>query len=142
MENAESRYNAMRNKRGTIDLSEESKLVLTQSVQIQTRLQELRQKRRELIARFTPNHPIIAITDGQIASLSSQLNGVTGKIEKLPEVEQDVLRLMRDVKVSTDLYQSLLNDVQQLRLVRASKIGTSRRWTWPTSRSIRCGRSA
>ncbi|AOZ08307.1 polysaccharide biosynthesis tyrosine autokinase [Cupriavidus malaysiensis] len=126
VENAESRYNAMRNKRGTIDLSEESKLVLTQSVQIQTRLQELRQKRQELIARFTPNHPIIAILDGQIASLSSQLNGVTGKIEKLPEVEQDVLRLMRDVKVSTDLYQSLLNDVQQLRLVRASKIGTSR----------------
>ena len=37
VEAAESRYNAMRNQRGTVDLSEESKLILAQSVQIQTR---------------------------------------------------------------------------------------------------------
>lgn len=126
MEAAESRYNAMRNQRGTIDLSEESKLILSQSVQIQTKLQELRQKRQELIARFTGNHPTIEILDNQIAGLTGQLNGVTGKIQKLPEVEQNVVRLMRDVKVNTELYQSLLNDVQQLRLVKASKVGTAR----------------
>ncbi len=126
LEAAEARYNAMRNERGTIDLSEESKLILAQSVQIQTRLQELRQKRQELIARFTGNHPSIEILDNQIASLSGQLGGVTGRIQRLPEVEQNVLRLMRDVKVSTELYQTLLNDVQQLRLVRASKVGTAR----------------
>lgn len=126
METAESRYNAMRNQRGTIDLSEESKLILSQSVQIQTKLQELRQKRQELIARFTTNHPSIEILDNQIAGLTGQLNGVTGKIQKLPDVEQNVLRLMRDLKVNTELYQSLLNDVQQLRLVKASKVGTAR----------------
>lgn len=126
METAESRYNAMRNQRGTIDLSEESKLILSQSVQIQTKLQELRQKRQELIARFTTNHPTIEILDNQIAGLTGQLNGVTGKIQKLPDVEQNVLRLMRDLKVNTELYQSLLNDVQQLRLVKASKVGTAR----------------
>ncbi|MGE8365892.1 polysaccharide biosynthesis tyrosine autokinase [Cupriavidus sp.] len=126
VEAAESRYNAMRNQRGTIDLSEESKLILGQSVQIQTRLQDLKQKRQELIARFTSNHPTIEIMDSQIASLNAQLNGVTGKIQKLPDVEQNVLRLMRDVKVSTELYQSLLNDTQQLRLVKASKVGTAR----------------
>jgi len=38
VEAAESRYNAMRNQRGTVDLGEESKLALSQSVQIQTRL--------------------------------------------------------------------------------------------------------
>jgi tyrosine-protein kinase Etk/Wzc len=126
VETAETRYNAMRNQRGTIDLGEESKLILGQSVQIQTRLQDLRQKRQELIARFTSNHPTIEIMDSQIASLTAQLNGVTGKIQRLPDVEQNVLRLMRDVKVSTELYQSLLNDVQQLRLVKASKVGTAR----------------
>ena len=126
VETAETRYNAMRNQRGTIDLSEESKLILSQSVAIQTKLQELRQKRQELIVRFTANHPTIEIMDAQIASLTAQLNGVTSKIQKLPDVEQNVLRLMRDVKVSTELYQSLLNDVQQLKLVRASKVGNAR----------------
>lgn len=126
VETAEQRYNAMRNQRGTVDLSEESKLILTQSVGIQTRLQELRQKREELATRFAGDHPSITAIDGQIASLTSQLNGVTGRIQRLPDVEQNVLRLMRDVKVSTEMYQTLLNDVQQLRLMKASKVGTAR----------------
>lgn len=126
VETAENRYNAMRNQRGTIDLSEESKLILSQSVQIQTKLQELRAKRQELAARYTNNHPTLEIIDGQIASLSSQLNGVTGRIQKLPDVEQNVLRLMRDVKVSTEMLQALLNDVQQLKLMKASKVGSAR----------------
>lgn len=126
VETAETRYNAMRNQRGTVDLSEESRLYLTQSVQIQTRLQELRQKRQELAARYTPNHPSIEILDSQIAGLASQLNSVTAKIQRLPDVEQNVLRLMRDVKVSTQMYQTLLDNAQQLRLVRASKVGTAR----------------
>jgi len=126
VEVAETRYNAMRNQRGTVDLSEESKLALTQSVLIQNKVQELKQKRQELAMRFMPTHPAIELIDSQIASLNAQLNGVTGRIQKLPDVEQNVLRLMRDVKVSTDTLQSLLNDMQQLRLMKASKVGTAR----------------
>ncbi|WP_420997521.1 polysaccharide biosynthesis tyrosine autokinase [Cupriavidus sp. 30B13] len=126
VETAETRYNALRNQRGTIDLNEESRLILSQSVQIQTRLQELRQKRQELVTRFTGNHPSIGIIDEQIGSLNTALAAVTARIQKLPEVEQNVVRLMRDVKVSTEMYQSLLNDAQQLRLTKASKVGTAR----------------
>ncbi|MFJ4291634.1 polysaccharide biosynthesis tyrosine autokinase [Cupriavidus sp. NPDC089707] len=126
VETSENRYNAMRNQRGTVDLPEESRLMLNQSVQLQTKLQELRQKRQELDARFTPSHPIISLIDGQIASVNAQINGLAGRIQKLPDVEQNVLRLMRDVKVSTEMLQSLLNDMQQLKLMKASKVGTSR----------------
>ncbi len=126
VDTAETRYNAMRNQRGTVDLNEESKLILTQSVQIQTKLQDLQQKRQELASRFTSHHPAVELVDNQIAGLTAQLNSVSGRIQKLPEVEQNVLRLMRDVKVSSELLQSLLNDVQQLKLMKASKIGTAR----------------
>ncbi|WP_059412011.1 polysaccharide biosynthesis tyrosine autokinase [Cupriavidus basilensis] len=126
VETAETRYNALRNQRGTIDLTEESRLILAQSVQLQTRLQELRQKRQELVTRFTGNHPSIGIIDEQIGSLNTALAAVTTRIQKLPEVEQNVVRLMRDVKVSTEMYQTLLNDAQQLRLTKASKVGTAR----------------
>lgn len=126
VEAAESRYNAVRGQRGTLDLSAESRLILTQSVQIQARLQELRQKRQELAARFTSSHPALEAIDGQIAGLNAQLSGVSGKIRKLPDVEQSVLRLMSDVKVSTEMLQALLNDVQQLKLMKASKVGTAR----------------
>jgi len=126
VETAEVHYNAMRNQRGTVDLSEESKLMLNQSVQLQTKLQELRQKRQELDARFMPTHPVITLIDNQIAVVTAQLNGISGRIQKLPDVEKSVLRLMRDVKVSTEMLQSLLNDIQQLKLMKASKGGTSR----------------
>ncbi|MBB3014727.1 polysaccharide biosynthesis tyrosine autokinase [Cupriavidus alkaliphilus] len=126
LESAESRYNTMRNQRGTIDLNEESRLVLSQSVAAQTKLADLRQRRQELIARFTPNHPAIEIMDKQIADVNAEIGSVGNKIQRLPDIEQNVLRLMRDVRVSTEMYQSLLNDVQQLRLVKASKIGTAR----------------
>ncbi|CAG2146128.1 Tyrosine-protein kinase wzc [Cupriavidus yeoncheonensis] len=125
-EAAESKYNATRNQRGTVDLGEESKLILAQSVQIQTKLQELRQRRQELAARFTANHPSIGLVDSQIASLTAQLNEVSARIRKVPDVEQQVLRSMQDVKVSTDTLKSLLNDVQQLRLMKASKVGNAR----------------
>ncbi|WP_455280886.1 polysaccharide biosynthesis tyrosine autokinase [Cupriavidus necator] len=126
VEAAETRYNAMRVQHGTLDVSEESRLVLAQSVQIQTRLQELHEKRQALAQRFTDHHPSLAIIDGQIAGLNAQLNGVSGRIRNLPDVEQDVLRLMRDVKASTETLQSLLSDVQHLKLVKASKVGTAR----------------
>ncbi|MGY8526762.1 polysaccharide biosynthesis tyrosine autokinase [Paracidovorax citrulli] len=126
VEASESRYNQLRNQRGTVDLSEESKLILNQSVNIQTKLQELRQKRQELATRFVGDHPSITAIDSQIAGLSGQLNSVTGRIQRLPDVEQNVLRMMRDVKVSTELYQALLNDVQQLKLMKASKVGSAR----------------
>ncbi|QYY27670.1 MULTISPECIES: polysaccharide biosynthesis tyrosine autokinase [Cupriavidus] len=126
VETAETRYNAMRNQRGTVDLNEESKLLLAQQVQIHTKLQELRQRRQDLASRFTPGHPAIGLIDSQIAGLTGDLNSLSGRIQKLPDDEQKVLRLMRDVKVKTEMLQSMLNDVQQLRLMKASKVGTAR----------------
>ena len=39
---------------------------------------------------------------------------------------QDVVRLVRDVRVNTELYTGLLNNAQQLRLIRAGKVGNVR----------------
>jgi len=47
-------------------------------------------------------------------------------VKSLPNLEQDLLRLMRDVKVNNDLYVNLLNSAQQLRLVKEGKVGNVR----------------
>ena len=49
-----------------------------------------------------------------------------GKSKTFPNVEQDLLRLTRDVKVNNELYTSLLNSFQQLRLVKEGKVGNVR----------------
>lgn len=126
LEQAEVKYNALRNSRGTIDLGEEAKAVLQQSVQSQSKLVELKQKRDELLTRFQPTNPLVEAVSQQINTLNAEIASVNARIKQMPSVEQDVLRLTRDVKVSTELYTSLLNTSQQLLLVKASKVGNAR----------------
>jgi tyrosine-protein kinase Etk/Wzc len=126
LEDAEAKYNTLRNTRGTIDLDEEAKTVLQQSVLTQTKLIELKQKRDELLTRYQETNPLITAVDQQIRTLSNEISEVNARIKRMPSIEQDVLRLTRDVKVNTELYTSLLNSAQQLRLVKASKVGNAR----------------
>lgn len=126
LENAEATYNQLRNRRGTVDLSEEAKAILQQSVLSQTKLVELKQKKDELLTRYQESNPLVKAIDEQMRTLNVEIGSVNNRIKQMPSIEQDVLRLTRDVKVNTDLYTSLLNSAQQLKLVKASKVGNVR----------------
>ena len=126
IELSESRFNQFRNRNSSFDLATESKVVLDQSVKLQTALLDLQQKRSDLDARFGPAHPSIQTIDVQIKSLSSELNAINNRMKSFPAVEQDFLRMTRDMKVDTELYASLLNSAQQLQLVMEGKVGNVR----------------
>ncbi|MDB5766325.1 MAG: exopolysaccharide transport family protein [Collimonas fungivorans] len=126
LELAENKYNQFRNSSGTINLGEESKLMLQQNVAAQTKLIELKQKKEELLIGFTSAHPAVVGVNRQIEEISRELDKYTAQIKKLPLLEQNLFRLNRDVKVNTDLYTALLNSAQQLRLVKAGKTGNVR----------------
>jgi tyrosine-protein kinase Etk/Wzc len=126
VEAAEEKYNKLRNSQGTVDLDEEAKAILQQSVQTQTKLLDLKQHRDELLTRFQETNPMVDAVDRQIRTLHAEISRVNARIKRMPSVEQDVLRLTRDVKVNTELYTSLLDSAQQLRLVKASKVGNVR----------------
>ncbi len=126
LENSEGKFNKFRNQNGTFDLGSEAKVVLDQAVKYQTSLIELQQKRKELESRFTAAHPSIQTIDAQIKSISAELTALGGKVKTFPNVEQDLLRLTRDVKVNNELYTTLLNSFQQLRLVKEGKVGNVR----------------
>ncbi|MGS0742805.1 polysaccharide biosynthesis tyrosine autokinase [Glaciimonas sp. GG7] len=126
LEQSETKFNQFRNVSGTVDLGEEAKMLLTQSVSVQTKLLELKQKREELLIRFTTDHPAVMGIDSQMKEINGEMQDITARIKKLPLIEQDVLRLTRDVKLNTDLYTALLNSAQQLRLVKAGKVGSVR----------------
>ena len=126
LETSETRFSQFRNQKGTFDLSTEGQLALKSSVDLQTKLVELEQKRRELLSQFTNAHPSVQVVDAQIAALKKEMAGVNAKVTVLPNVEQELLRLTRDVKVNSELYVSLLNSAQQLRLVREGKVGNVR----------------
>lgn len=126
LDRAEVKYNDMRNKRNTFNLSEEGRVFLQENVMAETRLLELKQKRTELATRFAASHPSLQAIDQQIAALNTKVAAMATRMKAFPNVEQDTLRLMRDVQVNNDLYVGLLNNMQQLKLVKAGKVGNVR----------------
>jgi tyrosine-protein kinase Etk/Wzc len=123
---AEESYTRYRNQQGSVALDEEARLALTRESDLEGKMFEAEQKRRELITRFTPDHPAIKTLDSQIKAWGDELRRANTTIRKMPAVQQDALRLERDVKMSTELYQQLRNSALQLQLVREGKIGNVR----------------
>lgn len=126
LEESEVKYNSLRDARGTIDLGEEGKGLLQEGIGIDVKLVEFQQKYEDMLMRFTAQHPNAINAAKQIQILENQKAAIQSKIKTLPGLEQEVLRMVRDVKVNTELYTSLLNTAQQLNLLKASKIGTAR----------------
>jgi len=126
LENSEDAYADFRNKNGTIAFDEEAKAILGQAVQLQTKLLESEQLRRDLLSRFTEANPKVRVIDGQIAAFRHELDGVDRRVSAMPVLQRDAVRLERDVRVNGELYKSLLNSSLQLRLVKEGKVGNVR----------------
>ncbi|WP_321207667.1 polysaccharide biosynthesis tyrosine autokinase [Paraburkholderia domus] len=123
---AEDRLNNYQNRHKMVDLSEQAKAVLGQSVDAQSSLFQLQQKRQELATLYSPQYPMVVALDRQIAAAKENIETFNLSIQRLPDAQQNLVRLNRDVTVETGLYVSLLNSMQQLRLATASKIGNVR----------------
>ncbi|MBC8747442.1 MULTISPECIES: polysaccharide biosynthesis tyrosine autokinase [Paraburkholderia] len=126
LERAEGRYNDMRNRMGVFNLSEQGKSYLDQSVAAERSLLELKQKRAEMSALYAPDHPSIQAINQQIGMLTSKVETLSKQEQALPDLEQNAVRLTREVNVDNELYVGMLNNMQQLKLVRAGKVGTVR----------------
>jgi tyrosine-protein kinase Etk/Wzc len=126
LEQAEDRYNQFRNAHGTIDLQEEARMSLAQAAAARARRNELIQKKTELLARFTEDHPIVAAVNRQRKEVEAEIDAVNERIANLPVLEQDEARLTRDIKVNTDLYTALSNTAQQLRLISVGRVSNVR----------------
>ncbi|MEZ2295909.1 polysaccharide biosynthesis tyrosine autokinase [Variovorax sp. RCC_210] len=126
LESSEDIYASFRNKNATIAFDEEAKAVLGQAVQLQTKLLESEQLRRELLSRFTESNPKVRVIDGQISAFRHELDGIDRRVSAMPVLQRDALRLERDVRVNGELYKSLLNSSLQLRLVKEGKVGNVR----------------
>lgn len=126
LENSEDVYANFRNKNGTIAFDEEAKEILSQAVQLQTKMLEAEQQRRELLSRFTEANPKVRVVDGQIMAFRHELGAIDRRVSAMPMLQRDALRLERDVRVNGELYKSLLNSSLQLRLVKEGKVGNVR----------------
>jgi tyrosine-protein kinase Etk/Wzc len=126
VDSAEAAYNSYRQSRGSLDLSLETQGILKSLVEVENAAVLLKQERDELRQSFTPEHPRIQAVDSKLARLNDRRKQFDGEVSRLPDTQQTVLRLARDVEVSNRLYTELLNTAQQLRVSKAGTVGDVR----------------
>lgn len=125
LEASENRFNQFRERNDTIDVTKESELLLTQNVELETRRIELEQKRAELGAKYTGDFPLMKQVTDQLDAIAQRTKELNQRLNRLPEVQRQYLQLYRDVQINTELYTSLLNSYQQLKVVKAGQIGNA-----------------
>ena len=126
LEYAEQRFNDYQIKRQSINITLETQGVLEQVVKLETKLQELNLKRLDIGRKFKKDHPSYQGILEQIDAVESQKQELVGEVGNLPETQQELLRLKRDVEVSNQIYTLLLSKTQELDIVRAGTVGNVR----------------
>ena len=126
LDQAEERLNQYRQQNKSVDLGLETQSVLTQLVDLEKQLNELAFTESELSRLYTRAHPSYqALTEKKQALLRDK-NELSEKVENLPNTQQEILRLTRDMEVSQEIYIQLLNKVQELNIVKAGTVGNVR----------------
>jgi tyrosine-protein kinase Etk/Wzc len=126
LDSSQQLLTSYRNKVGTVDLGIEARGTLERQVQLKTQLLSLQQEYQEKSRLFKQDHPAMLAIVQQQERLRKEIVREEGKTKALPTTQQDVLKLQQDVEINNQLYTSVLNNIQQLRVVRASEIGNVR----------------
>lgn len=126
VDEAQAKLNSYQMQKGTVDVQRETDLVLKQSVDLETQRLQLIQERDASLQRFTAQHPVVMTLNEQIRGLEREQENIRKRVETLPEKQQEILSLMRDVEVNQQLYTALLNSAQELQVTKAGTIGNVR----------------
>ncbi|MDX8377059.1 MAG: polysaccharide biosynthesis tyrosine autokinase [Mariprofundales bacterium] len=126
MEAAEKKLNAYRLNQGSVNLDQETQSLLQLVVDIEKQLSSLEVQRAALSEKFTNKHPVMEALLAKRNRLLRERKTVNKRVQDLPDTEQELLSLSRDVQVSAELYTFMLNKLQELQIVKAGTIGNVR----------------
>jgi len=126
LEDSEAVFNEFRKKYGTIDVSKEAELLLTENSQIDAQLNELKLKKADLTTYYTEEHPLVVQINEQLAVLNTRKNEIDDTIAGLPEIQREFLQLSADTTINREIYLTLLKNYEQLKIVKAGQIGFAR----------------
>ena len=75
---------------------------------------------------FKAEHPSVVTLVKRQNKLRSELAQLKKSAEKMPLTQQEVQRLQEEVAVNSEIYTTMLNNIQQLRVVRVGEVGNVR----------------
>jgi tyrosine-protein kinase Etk/Wzc len=131
LERAEALLVEYRAQQGSINLPLDTEAIISEIAVLEGDLTEAREAHQKLLGKFTPlftaRRDHVAALGAKIASLERQKKALQEQIEqktkRLPEAEQEIVRLSRDVEVNQQLYALLLKKAHELDVVNAGTLG-------------------
>lgn len=123
---AENALNTYQQQNQSIDITFQTEALLQRVTDLETQLSALALKEEELKNRYTVNHPEYQALLQDRAALQTQLADVKKSANTLPETQKEIFNLQRDLQVAQQIYVQLLSREQELRVIRASTVGSVR----------------
>lgn len=123
---AEDKLNLYRRQNDSVDLSLEAKSVLDQIVNVDNQLNELTFRESEISQLYTKEHPTYKALMEKRKTLQDEKGKLNKRVSSMPETQQEILRLSRDVESGRAVYMQLLNRQQELNIAKSSAIGNVR----------------
>lgn len=125
LQKAEEALNTFRYREGSIDVGGEIKALLDQSETVEKAKLEANLNYQDLRAKFQPGQAPLDAVLGKLKQLDVASHQLSERIGQLPGIQQQYLRLARDVEVENQLYVGLMNNAQQLQIATAGNGGNA-----------------
>lgn len=126
LEDSEAMFNKFRESNGTIDVSKEAEILLSENAQIDAQLNELKLKKADLTTYYTEEHPLVIQINDQLKVLNARKQEINATISGLPEIQREFLKLSEDTAINREIYLTLIKNYQQLKIVKAGQVGYAR----------------
>lgn len=126
LDQAEDKLNSYRQERDSVDLNLEAKSVLEQIVNTDNQLNELTFREAEISQLYKKDHPTYKALMDKRQTLDQEKKRLNKRVSAMPAIQQEVLRLSRDVESGRAVYLQLLNRQQELSIAQSSAIGNVR----------------
>lgn len=115
-----------RQDRQFTELSANTQELLSAAVELEAQMEELAFQKEQLLKVLTTNHPDYQALEAEEARLATRLEAARGELSRVPEVEQELARLVQRAERAQLLELQLVERVEQLRILRASAVGNIR----------------
>ncbi|MCF6776330.1 polysaccharide biosynthesis tyrosine autokinase [Thiotrichales bacterium 19X7-9] len=124
LQNAETELNKYRSKTGYISIPANSKLLLEQLSQYDSKIAELELRQNQMGVKLTTDNPELKLAKLAISKLKAQREELEKTIKSLPDRDQVVINLMRTEKVQSIVYENIFRQIQQYEILKAGTISS------------------
>lgn len=126
LRDAENQLNVYRSRSGSLDVPSEARGTLESLNKIEMQMVDLRTEKSALSEVYTNEHPAFKALEEKMKVLEQAKLRLNTSISKMPQTQQEIIRLTRDVEINQAIYVQLLNKRQELSILSASSQGNVR----------------